>query len=158
MTLQQELPAQIVIVGTGDREMVEKLRVAHAKFPQTLGLFIGFDEPLAHRVEGGADLFLMPSRFEPCGMNQMYSQHYGTPPIANATGGLVDTISDGETGFLIRGVTVPAIIEGIGRAILAFCDPPQWKRLQANGMTRDFGWGQSARAYALIYERIRSTS
>jgi starch synthase len=156
--LLADFPAQIVIVGTGDREMVERLQAAQQQFPKTVGLVVGFDEPLAHLVEGGADLFLMPSRFEPCGMNQMYSQRYGTPPIANATGGLVDTISDGETGFLINEPSVPAMIEGIGRAIAAFCDPPQWKRLQTNGMTRDFGWAQSARAYSLIYERIRSTS
>jgi starch synthase len=151
-------PAHLVIVGTGDRAMVEQLQAMQAQFPKSVGLFIGFDEPLAHLVEGGADLFLMPSRFEPCGMNQMYSQRYGTPPIANATGGLVDTITDGETGFLMPEPSVPALIEGIGRGIAAFCDAAQWKRLQANGMTRDFGWGESARAYSRIYERIRSTS
>jgi starch synthase len=151
-------PAHLVIVGTGDRAMVEQLQAMQARFPKSVGLFIGFDEALAHLVEGGADLFLMPSRFEPCGMNQMYSQRYGTPPIANATGGLVDTITDGETGFLMPEPSVPALIEGIGRGIAAFCDAAQWKRLQANGMTRDFGWGESARAYSRIYERIRSTS
>jgi starch synthase len=153
-----DFPAQLVIVGTGDREMVARLEAAQAQFPRSVGLFIGFDEPLAHMVEAGADLFLMPSRFEPCGMNQMYSQRYGTPPIANATGGLVDTISDGETGFLIDAPTVPALIDGVGRAIAAYCNPAPWRRLQANGMTRDFGWGPAARAYSLIYERIRSTS
>jgi starch synthase len=151
-------PAHIVIVGIGEREMVERLQAMHAQFPKSVGLFNGFDEPLAHLVEGGADLFLMPSRFEPCGMNQMYSQHYGTPPIANYTGGLVDTINDGETGFLINEPTVPALIEGIGRGIAAFCDAPQWKRMQTNGMMRDFSWAQSARDYALIYERITATS
>ena len=147
-------PAHLVIVGTGERGMVEQLQAAQAAFPKSVGLFVGFDEPLAHLVEGGADLFLMPSRFEPCGMNQMYSQRYGTPPIATATGGLVDTITDGETGFLIDAPTVANLIDGIGRGTAAFCDPSQWKRLQANGMTRDFSWAQSARAYGLIYERI----
>jgi starch synthase len=151
-------PAQIVIVGIGERELVERLQAAQGQFPGSFGLFAGFDEPLAHMVEAGADLFLMPSRYEPCGMNQMYSQRYGTPPIATATGGLVDTIDDGETGFLIDAPTVPALIEGIGRGIAAFCDPARWKRLQANGMMRDFSWAQSARDYSLIYERIRSTS
>jgi starch synthase len=146
----------VVIVGTGDREIIARLEAAQAQFPRSVGLFIGFDEPLAHMVEAGADMFLMPSRFEPCGMNQMYSQRYGTPPIANATGGLVDTVSDGETGFLLQAPTVPALIDGVGRAIAAYCNPPQWKRMQANGMTRDFGWGPAARAYSLIYDRVRS--
>jgi starch synthase len=151
-------PADVVIVGTGDREIIARLEAAQAQFPRSVGLFIGFDEPLAHMVEAGADMFLMPSRFEPCGMNQMYSQRYGTPPIANATGGLVDTVSDGETGFLLQAPTVPALIDGVGRAIAAYCNPPQWKRMQASGMTRDFGWGPAARAYSLIYDRVRSAS
>jgi starch synthase len=151
-------PAHIVIVGIGEREMVEQLQAVQAQFPRSMGLHVGFDEPLAHLVEGGADLFLMPSRFEPCGMNQMYSQRYGTPPIANYTGGLVDTINDGETGFLINEPTVPALIEGIGRGIAAFCAAPLWKRMQTNGMMRDFSWAQSARDYSLIYERITATS
>jgi starch synthase len=88
----------------------------------------------------------------------MYSQPYGTPPVANATGGLRDTVTDDETGFLLQEATVDGLVEGVGRAIAAYCDAPRWKRLQVNGMTRDFGWGQSARAYSLIYERIRSTS
>jgi starch synthase len=151
-------PAHLVIVGTGDREMVERLQSVQAEHSKCVGLSLEFDEPLAHMVEGGADLFLMPSRFEPCGMNQMYSQRYGTPPVAHATGGLVDTITDGENGFLIDEPAVPALIDGIGRGITAFCDPPRWKRLQANGMVRDFGWEPSARAYHLIYESIRSIS
>jgi starch synthase len=151
-------PAQVVIVGTGDREMMEQLQALQAAFPRSVGLLMGFDEALAHLVEGGADLFLMPSRFEPCGMNQMYSQRYGTPPIAHATGGLVDTVSDGETGFLIRETTVPALIDGIGRGVAALCDRPQWHRMQVNGMVRDFSWGPSARAYDLIYQRIKPTS
>jgi starch synthase len=153
-----QFPAQVVIVGTGDREMLEQLEAVQKEFPKNFAVSVAFDEPLAHLVEGGADMFLMPSRFEPCGMNQMYSQRYGTPPIANATGGLVDTITDGETGFLIPEPSVPALIEGVGRGIAAFCDLPAWKRLQVNGMTRDFSWANSARAYALIYERITATS
>jgi starch synthase len=151
-------PTQLVVVGAGDREMVAQLRAAQAQFPQNVGLFIGFDEPLAHLVEGGADMFLMPSRFEPCGMNQMYSQRYGTPPVAHATGGLIDTIDDDVTGFLISRPTPEALVEGVGRAIAAYCNSTHWQRLQVNGMTRDFGWESAARAYSLIYERIRSTS
>jgi starch synthase len=151
-----QFPAQLVVVGAGDRRMIEELQVAAERFPGKVGVFIGFDEPLAHLVEAGADIFLMPSRFEPCGMNQMYSQRYGTPPVVNPTGGLADTVVDDETGFLIGGPTVDALVEGVGRAIEAYCDRGRWRRLQANGMTRDFGWAQSARAYSLIYQRIRT--
>jgi len=159
------LRAQLAIVGTGDKEMVGKLKAAEAHHPGNVAVFVGFDEPLAHLVEGGADMFLMPSRFEPCGMNQMYSQRYGTPPVANATGGLVDTIVDDggtnspeATGFLIPEPTVPALLVGANRAIAAYRDPPRWKRLQVRGMTRDFGWERAARDYIRIYEAIRSTS
>jgi starch synthase len=159
-----KLPAQLVVVGTGDREMTAQLRAAQAHAPGSVGLFFAFDEILAHQVEGGADAFLMPSRFEPCGMNQMYSQRYGTPPIANATGGLVDTIVDDDgvaldaTGFLIKEPTVEALVEGMRRAVRAYRDPQHWRRLQSRGMQRDFGWGPAARAYARIYAGIRSTS
>ena len=157
--------AQVVVVGAGDREMIEHLKAAQARHPGRVGLFIGFDEPLAHLVEAGADIFLMPSRFEPCGMNQMYSQRYGTPPIANATGGLVDTIVDDATGdtldgtgFLIPEVSPDALLEGVVRALAARSNASHWKRLQTNGMTRDFGWEPAARTYRRIYERIRPTS
>ncbi len=159
------LGAQVVVIGTGDRDMVARLKAQQAKDPANVGVFIGFDEAMAHLLEGGADAFLMPSRFEPCGMNQMYSQRYGTPPIASATGGLVDTIFDAghgnlgdATGFLIHEPTVPALLDGVRRALGAYRDGAQWRRLQANGMARDFGWGPAARAYVEIYRGIRSTS
>ena len=158
------LGAQVAVVGTGDREMVGRLKAQQAKDPSNVSVFIGFDETMAHLVEGGADAFLMPSRFEPCGMNQMYSQRYGTPPIANATGGLVDTIFDaghgveGATGFLIHEASVPALLDGVRRALAVYRDAAQWRRIQLNGMARDFGWGPAARAYAAIYRGIRSTS
>jgi starch synthase len=159
------LPTQIAIVGTGDKEMVGKLKAAEAHHRGNVAVFVGFDEGLAHLVEGGADMFLMPSRFEPCGMNQMYSQRYGTPPVANATGGLVDTIVDDggteatqATGFLIPEPTVTALVVGANRAIAAYRDPARWRRLQVRGMTRDFGWERAARDYIRIYEGIRPTS
>src|SRR5205814_8055194 len=94
------LPGQVIVVGAGDRALAQRLRAACKRFPESIAIFIGFDESLAHLVEAGADMFLMPSRFEPCGMNQMYSQRYGTPPIARATGGLGDTVGDESTGLL----------------------------------------------------------
>jgi starch synthase len=151
-----QFPAQVVLVGVGDRRLIDEFSNEAERFPGAVGLHVGFDENLAHLVEAGADIFLMPSRFEPCGMNQMYSQRYGTPPLANATGGLVDTIEDGETGFLLEAPTVDSLVEGVGRAIEAYCDPGRWKRLQAAGMKRDFGWVKSARDYALIYEQARA--
>ncbi|HET7546149.1 MAG TPA: glycogen synthase GlgA [Usitatibacter sp.] len=159
------LGTQLVIVGTGDRDMVARLTAMAARHPESVAVFIGFDEALAHLVEAGADAFLMPSRFEPCGMNQMYSQRYGTPPIVNATGGLVDTVVDDSygptaaTGFLIAEPTAPALVAGVARALAAYEDyDHHWKRLQINGMTRDFGWEPAARAYRAIYESLRSTS
>ncbi|HSN21875.1 MAG TPA: glycogen synthase GlgA, partial [Usitatibacter sp.] len=158
------LGAQVAVVGSGDRDMIAQLKAVEARHRESVGVFIGFDEAFAHLVEAGADAFLMPSRFEPCGMNQMYSQRYGTPPIANATGGLVDTIVDDAqgptcaTGFLIPEATPEALVAGVTRALAAYRDPPHWKKLQLNGMTRDFGWEPAARAYLRIYEGIRPTS
>ena len=158
-----KLPAQLVVVGTGDRDLVQGLQALHAKYPDEIALYIGFDEGLAHLVEAGADMFLMPSRFEPCGMNQMYSQRYGTPPIANATGGLVDTVIDQTrtvnarpTGFLMQEATPEALIEAASRAVTAFRDPKRWRTLQLNGMARDFGWSSAAREYLEIYRKIVS--
>jgi len=159
------LPAQIAVLGTGDRALVEKLQVAASRFPERMALFIGFDETLAHLLEAGSDAFLMPSRFEPCGMNQMYSQRYGTPPVANATGGLVDTIVDDDalaigsarpTGFLMREATASALVEAATRAAAAFREPRQWRLLQLNGMARDFGWSRAAQEYIQIYRRLEN--
>jgi starch synthase len=101
-------------------------------------------------------MFLMPSRFEPCGMNQMYSQRYGTPPIANATGGLVDTILDDETGYLMRELSAEGLVEAVQRGLGDYRDQSRWRRVQRAGMARDFGWASAARAYGEIYARVRS--
>jgi starch synthase len=168
-------PAQLVIVGTGERELMEMVKAMQERHPQSVATFIGFDEPLAHLVEAGADMFLMPSRFEPCGMNQMYSQRYGTPPIVNATGGLMDTVTDDTwappsaaastasmaakaAGFLMREATSDALVETVGRAMAAWRMPKRWRTLQLNGMAKDFGWTAAAKQYAAIYARIKPTS
>jgi starch synthase len=151
-----KIPMQIAVVGAGDRELVEKLRAAQQGFPEHVGVYIGFDEQAAHLVEAGADMFLMPSRFEPCGMNQMYSQRYGTPPIANATGGLVDTILDDETGYLMRELSAEGLVEAVQRGLGDYRDQSRWRRVQHAGMARDFGWASAARAYGEIYARVRS--
>ena len=126
---------------------------------------IGFDETLAHLIEAGADAFLMPSRFEPCGMNQMYSQRYGTPPLVRATGGLVDTVTDctpatladgSATGFVFHEESAAALLATLARAHTAWRDQTTWRALQRNGMARDFGWEASARRYAELYARLAS--
>jgi len=144
------LPAQLAILGTGQREHELALAAAAARHPGRVAVRIGFNEELAHLVEAGADVFLMPSRFEPCGLNQMYSQRYGTPPVARATGGLADTVSDGETGFLFR----TDLVEAVRRAAAAYRDPARWREIQRAGMRRDFSWGAAARRYADLYGRL----
>jgi starch synthase len=148
---------QIAVIGVGDRPLADALLALKRQHPGRVGVFIGFDEGLAHLLEAGADLFLMPSRFEPCGMNQMYSQRYGTPPVVTSTGGLADTVSAG-TGFIMSSVTAEALVAAIDEAIAAYRDPKRWRKMQTAGMTRDFGWSASARAYAELYRRITPTS
>jgi starch synthase len=142
--------------------MEDALRALARQWPQRVSVAIGYDESLAHLIEAGADMFLMPSRFEPCGLNQMYSQRYGTPPVARATGGLADTIVDcnratladgSATGFLIDEPSAAALIVAVRRALEIFCDRPRWRALQLAGMARDFGWESAAGQYALIYRR-----
>lgn len=154
--------AQLAVCGSGDADLVEALHAAEARCGGAMKVFVGFDEALAHQLEAGADVFLMPSRFEPCGMNQMYSQRYGTPPIATATGGLVDTVEDEAfllgtgkaTGFLMNRPTVEELLTAVERAIRTWKEPRAWRALQLNGMSRDFGWAPSAREYRGIYRRL----
>jgi len=157
------LPAQLALLGAGDRALESALRKVATAHPRGIAVEIGFDEPLAHLIEAGADAFLMPSRFEPCGLNQMYSQRYGTPPIARATGGLCDSIVDctpgaladrTATGFLFGEATAQALLAAIGRAIAVYQDAPTWRALARNGMARDFSWDASAREYARLYSAL----
>jgi starch synthase len=148
------MPAQLAVLGSGERSLEEEFARLARGLPGRLAARIGFDEALAHRIEAGADLFLMPSRFEPCGLNQMYSQRYGTPPVARATGGLADTIADGETGFLFEPAEAPALIAAVRRATALWRDEPRRLALQRAGMARDFGWTGPARRYAELYARL----
>jgi starch synthase len=149
-----ELPGQVVVLGKGEREIEGALAAAAARDPGRVAVAIGFDEPLAHLIEAGADLFLMPSRYEPCGLNQMYSQRYGTPPVARATGGLADTVADGETGFLFEPAEAPALGVAVRRAIAAWREPRRWREMQRAGMRRDFSWRAAARRYADLYSAL----
>jgi starch synthase len=148
------LPAQLAVLGKGEQRMEEALRAAAARYPGRVSITTGFDESLAHAIEAGADLFLMPSRYEPCGLNQMYSQRYGTPPVAHATGGLIDTIEDGKTGFLFRPAESGALLAAVQRALQHRRDPGRWREMQRRGMQRDFSWSAAARQYAALYSRL----
>jgi len=158
-----ELPAQLAVLGSGEHALEQSIARLANEHPGRIGAVIGFDEALAHQIEAGADAFLMPSRFEPCGLNQLYSQRYGTPPVAHATGGLADSVvdfidatlrDDTATGFLFSDPDPRAFFEAARRAHLAFSDPPVWRRLQRNGMAKDFSWNASAAQYAKLYARI----
>ena len=151
--------AQLVVLGQGEPELQQALKEAQRKHPKQVAVTIGFDEGLAHLVEAGSDVFLMPSRFEPCGLNQMYSQAYGTPPIVAPVGGLLDSVTDASadpargTGFVMTGVDAEGLEDAIGRAMRLWREPQRWRRVQANGMARQFGWEDSAKQYVQVYAR-----
>jgi starch synthase len=153
--------ASFIFVGTGDRRYEELLRRLAVRHPSRVGTFIGFDEPLAHLVEAGADMFLMPSKFEPCGLNQMYSLRYGTVPIVHAVGGLEDTIQPYTSralranGFKFHGNSAEDLARVVKQAVRLFADQPTWRRLMINGMGDDHSWRQSAREYVKVYRRAR---
>jgi starch synthase len=155
------LDATFVIVGTGESRYQEMWTTLARMRPDRAGVFIGFDERRAHLVEGGADLFLMPSRFEPCGLNQMYSLRYGTVPVVRAVGGLVDTVKphnpkNGQgTGFLFANYHPAAMMQALGAALSAYPNKKVWTRLQKNGMRADFSWDRSAGEYVKMYQRLR---
>jgi starch synthase len=155
--------AQLVVLGSGDRDSEIELNAIAQRHAGAVGVVIGFNEALAHRIEAGADAFLMPSRFEPCGMNQMYSQRYGTPPVVHATGGLVDTVVDCDartlaagtaTGFTFDDAAPSGLKAAIARCVGAYRDPDTWRQLMRNGMARDFSWRRSATEYAKLYAEL----
>ncbi|MDR7523603.1 MAG: glycogen synthase GlgA [Armatimonadota bacterium] len=155
------LGAQVVILGTGDPTYEAVLQAATARWPRQVRVVIGFDEGLAHRIEAGADIFLMPSRFEPSGLNQLYSLRYGTVPVVRRTGGLADSIVDvtPETlhqgranGFVFDHYSPDALVATVGRAIAAYRDPGLWRWLQQVGMRADFSWDRAADRYRALYD------
>ena len=154
------LPAQLAILGSGDTSMEAGFRDLAERFPEQIAVKLGFDEALAHRIEAGADCFLMPSRFEPCGLNQMYSLRYGPPPIVRATGGLADTVVDVSeatladktaNGFVIAEATPHELWLALDRATRCWHDRKLWQRIQQNGMRRDFSWEHAAHDYVTLY-------
>ncbi|MGD0793521.1 MAG: glycogen synthase GlgA [Terriglobales bacterium] len=151
----------VVALGAGDKPYEEMFLRLNKQFPNKIAVKVAYDNAIAHKIEAGADMFLIPSRYEPCGLNQIYSLKYGTVPIVRATGGLDDTIEPWDaragkgTGFKFTDYTGEALLATIKQALLAYRDPSSWQTLMRNGMSRDFSWGASAREYGKIYERAR---
>jgi starch synthase len=155
-----DLPAQIAVLGSGSHALEQAGPHFAHRHPGRCAVRIGFDEGFAHRIEAGADIFVMPSRFEPCGLNQMYSLRYGTPPVVRATGGLADTVIDAAdekhgNGFVFGPATAEPCFAALQRAAAAWHDPALWRRLQKHGMARDSSWAESAGHYVALYENYR---
>jgi len=151
----------LTTVGAGLPEYEKLFEGLAKKYPGRVGVKIGYDNVLAHKIEAGADMFLMPSRFEPCGLSQMYSLRYGTVPIVRATGGLDDTVQDfvaktkHGTGFKFDAYDGRALLKATRAALETYRDPKLWQAVQANGMAKDFSWKASAAAYGTLYEAAR---
>ncbi len=153
---------QIVILGTGNKKFEQELHEIAYQNPSRVFVKIGYDEELAHKITASADIFLMPSRFEPCGLNQMYSQMYGTIPVVRRTGGLADTVinvtketylAQQATGFVFEKDTVDAFVEAVTRALDLYHKEDHWEKIQLNGMRQDFSWNNSALQYMDLYTR-----
>jgi starch synthase len=151
----------LTVLGSGDRLYEEMFLRLSRQVPHKIAVKIVYDNALAHKIEAGADMFLMPSRYEPCGLNQIYSLKYGTVPIVRATGGLDDTIDPWDprtkkgTGFKFQEPTGEALLRTIHQALQLYRDQTSWQRLMRNGMSKDFSWRSSAREYVRVYERVR---
>lgn len=145
---------QFVILGCGDPVLENAARRLQENFPDRVRAVIRYDDPLGRLLYGGADMFLMPSRYEPCGLAQMIAMHYGCVPIVRSTGGLKDTVQEDKTGFLFQGAEIGSMLEALTRALTVYTNPEKWQHIQRNGMKRDFSWSRSARQYAIIYRSL----
>jgi starch synthase len=144
---------QLALLGTGDSPLEEEFAALAAKYPGRVSAQLRFDDPLAHRIEAGADVFLMPSRFEPCGLNQLYSLRYGTLPLVHAVGGLADSIREGPEGwgFRFEQETPEALLEALDRALVLWRDKGSWRAAQQRAMARDHSWDRAAGQYEALY-------
>jgi len=156
------MPIQLAVLSSGDKKLEAGFLDLMKRHPGRVSIRLGYDEGLAHRIEAGSDTFLMPSRFEPCGLNQMYSLRYGTPPIVHGVGGLNDTVVDSYSvtlkngsanGFVIRHLDPGGIAWGVGRALEMYRQPSVWRTIQRHGMQGNFSWKKSARQYLELYRR-----
>ena len=158
-----EMDLQFVLLGSGDKAFEKQLQELADLYPEKIAISLGYDESLAHLIEAGADSFLMPSRFEPCGLNQMYSQRYGTIPIVRKTGGLADTVVDTlpetlalhtASGIVFNEASAGALLEAVKRTLVLYSFPDIWKKMQVNAMNKDFSWQRSAEQYLALYENL----
>ena len=153
----------VVALGAGDKPYEEMFQRMNKQFPQKIAVKVAYDNAIAHKIEAGSDMFLMPSKYEPCGLNQIYSLKYGTVPIVRATGGLDDTIEPWDsrtgkgTGFKFSDYSGESLLLTVKQALQAFRDQHSWEILMRNGMNKDFSWNASAKEYVRIYERVRQT-
>lgn len=156
---------QIAILGSGEKELENAFIRLQKQFPNSMSVTIGYNEPMSHTIMAGADLFVMPSRFEPCGLNQLYGLAYGTPPIVSATGGLADSVCDTNptsikngtaTGFVLNNVTDASLLGTIQKAIVYWRDKKIWRKIQKNGMQTDVSWSSSANLYLDLYQKTVS--
>jgi starch synthase len=156
------LPVKVVVLGTGDAKYHELFSNLEKKSKTKIKAFLTFDNKLAHGIEAGSDMFLMPSRYEPCGLNQLYSLKYGTVPIVRETGGLADTVEEADekgmrgTGFLFKHYDSDEFFAAIKKALKAYGDKTAWKKIQLRGMTQDFSWHTSAVKYLDLYRKALS--
>ena len=160
------LGIRLVIVGSGDRLMEGAFLSAQTRHPGRIGVRIGYDEGLAHRVQGGADALIVPSRFEPCGLTQLCALRYGSIPVVSHVGGLADTVIDANfaglaagvaTGLIFSPVSAPALVAAVERLRDLYDDTPLWRDLQASAMGSDVSWAASARLYADLYAELLRT-
>lgn len=158
-----DLPLQFVLLGSGEKHFESTLQTFAQAHPDKIAVRIGYNEALAHQIEAGSDVFLMPSRFEPCGLNQMYSQRYGTLPIVRRTGGLADTVTDTlpntiqdgtASGIVFNDANASALMEAIKRTLFLFENKTTWKKVQRTAMSKDFSWQNSAQQYLDLYKSI----
>lgn len=157
-----KINARWAILGSGENRYEELFRGLAAAMPGKVAAHIGYDDQLAHQIEAGADIFLMPSKYEPCGLNQIYSLKYGTVPVVRKTGGLADTVWDWHennhygydtgTGFSFHDYTAGALTSTVQRAVAAYYDKPLWYKIMVNGMTKDYSWESSAKQYEGMYQ------
>jgi starch synthase len=157
--LDEGAAVQLICLGSGDADYERDLQVLRARFPEQVGVTIGYDESLSHQIEAGVDAFVMPSRFEPCGLNQLYSLRYGTLPIVRTTGGLADSVEDadglgGGTGFQFELATSDDMLVALKRAETVFKQPGLWQQMQVTAMKRDFSWQSSASDYLALYDDL----
>jgi starch synthase len=154
---------RLALLGSGDAAMEAEFRAASARHPGRIGVRIGYDEALSHRMQGGGDTILVPSRFEPCGLTQLYGLAYGCVPVVARTGGLADTVVDANlaareagaaTGLQFSGVDYPTLAAAVSRAVMLYHQPDAWKAIQRNGMKADFSWTNSGRVYAELYREL----